>query len=161
GFFLNDELTDFTFKPGIANNYQLIQGKKNLIEPMKRPLSSMTPTIITKDGKLFMIVGTPGGSTIISQLVQVITNVIDFGMNIQKAEDASRIHMQALPNKVFTELHALPSTVAHALRKMGYCFQIGSPYHKPIWGAVTGILINPRTNEIEGAMDFRRPSGAA
>jgi len=92
GFFLNNEMDDFTAKPGVANNFGLVQGNANVIEPGKRPLSSMAPTIVTKNGKVLLITGSPGGSTIPTTVLQVITNVIDYGMNITEAVSAPRIH---------------------------------------------------------------------
>jgi len=100
GFLLNNEMDDFSAKPGSPNQYGLIGSKANSIEPMKRMLSSMTPTIILKEGKPFMVIGSPGGSTIITQVLQTVQNVIDFGMNISDAISAPRIHHQWLPDKI-------------------------------------------------------------
>src|SRR5678815_1587869 len=97
GFLLNNEMDDFASKPGSPNMFGLVQGERNAIAPGKRPLSSMTPTILLKDGRLFMTVGAPGGSRISTAVMQVILNVVDFGMNIQDAIDAPRVHHQWLP----------------------------------------------------------------
>jgi len=119
GFLLNDEMDDFAAKPGTANLFGLVQGEKNAIAPGKRPLSSMTPTIILKDAKLFMVLGAPGGAAIISAMLQVIVNVIDFRMNVQEAVNFPRIHYQWKPDLVQIERGVSPDTVAD-LKRMGY-----------------------------------------
>lgn len=112
GFLLNNEMDDFSAKPGHPNLFGLVQGEANAIQPGKRPLSSMTPTIVLKDGKVFMVVGAPGGSRIINGVLQVILNVIDFGMNAQEAIDAPRIHHQWQPDKLMLERGFSPDTIA-------------------------------------------------
>lgn len=119
GFLLNDEMDDFASKPGSPNAFGLIQGEANAIQPGKRPLSSMTPTILTRDGKFFMAVGAPGGARIISAVLQTILNVVDFGMNAQDAVDAPRIHHQWQPDKLYLEPGISPDTVA-LLQSRGY-----------------------------------------
>jgi gamma-glutamyltranspeptidase/glutathione hydrolase len=119
GFLLNNEMDDFSAKPGEANMFGLVQGENNAIQPGKRPLSSMTPTIIEKDGKLFMTAGAPGGSRISTAVAQVILNVIDFGMNVQDAVDAPRVHHQWQPDKLSLEHGVSPDTVA-LLKSRGY-----------------------------------------
>jgi gamma-glutamyltranspeptidase/glutathione hydrolase len=119
GFLLNNEMDDFASKPGTPNMFGLVQGEANAIQPGKRPLSSMTPTIIVRDGRLFMTVGAPGGSRISTAVMQVILNVIDFGMNVQEAVDAPRFHHQWLPDKLSLERGISPDTVA-LLRSRGY-----------------------------------------
>jgi gamma-glutamyltranspeptidase / glutathione hydrolase len=119
GFLLNNEMDDFAAKPGTANMFGLVQGEANAIAPGKRPLSSMTPTIVVKDNTLFMTVGAPGGSRISTAVLQVILNVIDFGMNVQDAVDAPRFHHQWLPDKLSLERGISPDTVA-LLRSRGY-----------------------------------------
>src|SRR5579884_3117031 len=119
GFLLNDEMDDFAAKPGAANAYGVVQGAANAIQPGKRPLSSMTPTILARDGKLFMVVGGPGGPRIITSVLQVILNVIDFGMNVQDAVDFPRFHHQWLPDKLYLEAGISPDTVA-LLKAHGY-----------------------------------------
>src|SRR5207344_3327419 len=111
GVLLNNEMDDFASKPGSPNMFGLIQGEANSIQPGKRPLSSMTPTILTRDGKLFMTVGAPGGSRIISAVLQVILNVIDFEMNAQDAVDAPRFHHQWAPDKLYLERGISPDTI--------------------------------------------------
>lgn len=161
GFFLNNTLADFTIKPNAANNYGLIQGCPNIIAPNKQPLSSMAPTIITNNNQLYMVVSTPGGSTIPSQLVNVILNVIEYGMNISEAINMPRIHMQWLPDKIYMERFSFSPDTQSIMEKMGYVFQLGSPYGTPTWGAVAGILVDPITHVLTGAMDSRRSSGTA
>jgi gamma-glutamyltranspeptidase/glutathione hydrolase len=119
GFLLNNEMDDFASKPGTPNMFGLVQGEANAIQPGKRPLSSMTPTIIVRDGRLFMTVGAPGGSRISTAVMQVILNVIDFGMNVQEAVDAPRFHHQWLPDKLSLERGISPDTVA-LLQSRGY-----------------------------------------
>jgi gamma-glutamyltranspeptidase/glutathione hydrolase len=119
GFLLNNEMDDFSSKPGTPNMFGLVQGENNAIQPGKRPLSSMTPTIIEKDGKLFMTAGAPGGSRISTAVMQVILNVIDFGMNVQDAIDAPRVHHQWQPDKLSLERGISPDTVA-ILKARGY-----------------------------------------
>lgn len=156
GFFLNNEMDDFTSKPGVPNSFGLIQGKANRIEPGKRPLSSMSPTIVLRDGKLFMVTGSPGGSTIISTTMESLLNVAAFDMNMQQAVDAPRLHQQWYPDMVFAEPGLLTARTRAALEAMGYKFkQVKS------WGADEAILVNPKTHLLEGANDRRRPSGLA
>jgi len=119
GVLMNNEMDDFTVKPGAPNMFGLIQGEANAIQPGKRPLSSMTPTIVVKDGKLYMVVGTPGGSRIISNVLQVLLNVIDFKMNIQDAVNRPRFHHQWMPDKLFMEPGFSPDTEA-LLRAKGH-----------------------------------------
>jgi gamma-glutamyltranspeptidase/glutathione hydrolase len=119
GFLLNNEMDDFSSKPGTANMFGLVQGENNAIQPGKRPLSSMTPTIIEKDGKLFMTAGAPGGSRISTAVLQVILNVIDFNMNVQDAIDAPRFHHQWQPDRLSLERGISPDTVA-LLKARGY-----------------------------------------
>ena len=119
GFLLNTEMDDFSAKPGTANMFGLVQGENNAIAPGKRPLSSMTPTIVLKDGKLFMTAGAPGGSRISTAVLQVILNVLDFGMNVQDAIDFPRVHHQWQPDKLSLERNISPDTVA-ILKARGY-----------------------------------------
>ena len=156
GFFLNNEMDDFTSKPGVPNSFGLVQGKINQIEPGKRPLSSMSPTIVLRDGKVFMVTGSPGGSTIISTTLESFLNVVDFGMNMQQAVDAPRVHQQWLPDQVFIEPGLLTPRAQHELETMGYRFKTIKS-----WGADEAILVNPKTGLLEGANDRRRPAGLA
>ncbi len=171
GFFLNDEMDDFTVKPGSANMFGLVQGSANAIAPGKRPLSSMTPTIVTRDGRLVLVLGTPGGSRIISTVLQVLVNVIDHGMPLEEAVDAPRIHHQWLPDTLAAEPFALSADTAAALSRMGYRI-----VPLPPWGAgnaVEAIGIAPageapakalgfaRPGMLYGAADARAPAGSA
>ena len=156
GFFLNNEMDDFTSKPGVPNSFGLVQGHINEVQPGKRPLSSMSPTIVLRKHKLFMVTGSPGGSTIISTTLESILNVVDFGMNMQQAVDAPRVHNQWYPDMVFYEPGLMTPDVQSTLEKMGYKFKTVKS-----WGADEAILVNPRTHLLEGANDRRRPSGLA
>lgn len=156
GFFLNNEMDDFTSKPGVPNSFGLIQGRANRIEPGKRPLSSMSPSIVLHKGQLFMVTGSPGGSTIISTTLETMLNVIDFGMNMQQAVDAPRFHEQWFPSTVLIEPGLLTRTVRKRLEQMGYRFTHGNA-----WGAAMSILVNPKNGFYEGAADHRRPESMA
>jgi gamma-glutamyltranspeptidase/glutathione hydrolase len=154
GVLLNDEMDDFTAKAGVPNMYGLVQDEANRIEPGKRPLSSMTPTIVLRDGKPWMILGTPGGSRIITAVMLTMLNVIDYGMNLQEAVDAPRIHQQWLPDTTFVELRALsPDTVA-LLKSMGHKLTVPQPENH-----VAAILIEGE--RFFGALDPRRATGLA
>jgi gamma-glutamyltranspeptidase / glutathione hydrolase len=156
GFFLNDEMDDFTSKPGVANAAGLVQGKVNQVEPGKRPLSSMTPTIVMRDGKPLLLTGSPGDATIISTTLQSIIDVVDYGMNVQQAVDAPRMHQQWYPQEVWIEAGMLSSGSRRKLEQMGYRFRT---IHA--MGADEAILIDPKTGVLEGANDRRRPAGLA
>jgi gamma-glutamyltranspeptidase/glutathione hydrolase len=157
GFLLNDEMDDFSSKPGVPNSDGLIQGEANAIGPGKRPLSSMTPTIVVREGKPFLVLGSPGSSKIITTVANVLMGVIDYGMNIQEAVNAPRFHNQWLPDELNVEQWFSPDTV-EALRKMGYRVEFGlhdgadvSPY----WSDAECIAIDPKTGERLGASDYR------
>jgi gamma-glutamyltranspeptidase/glutathione hydrolase len=157
GFLLNDEMDDFTSKPGVPNTYGLVQGEANAIAPRKRPLSSMTPTIVLKDGKVAFATGSPGGGTIINTVLQVIVNVIDFGMNIQEAVDEPRFHHQWLPDKVAWEPFEFSRDTGDALLRMGHVFA-----EKPEFlGDAESIAVDPKTGDRLGAPDPRRGGLAA
>ena len=175
GFFLNNEMDDFAIKPGVKNLYGLVQGATNAVAPRKQPLSSMSPTLITKDGKTFMVLGSPGGSRIITITLQTALNVIDHGMGLQEAVDAPRIHQQWLPDEVYYETRALSADTVKILTEKGYKMVEQDP-----WGAAEAILYGlPGANAaarsspdsavsgkvlpgyVYGANDPRRPSGAA
>ena len=177
GFFLNDEMDDFTVKVGEQNMYGLVQGATNAIAPGKRPLSSMTPTLVTKDGKVFMVVGSPGGSRIITITLQTVLNIIDHGMAPQEAVDAPRIHHQWLPDEVYFEQRGLSADTRKLLQERGYKLVEQTP-----WGAAELIMVGlpgaagvssessgndsavsgkVREGFIYGANDVRRPSGSA
>ncbi|MFW5399578.1 gamma-glutamyltransferase [Yersinia sp. 1252 StPb PI] len=177
GFFLNDEMDDFTVKVGEQNLYGLVQGATNSIAPGKRPLSSMSPTLVTKDGKTFMVLGSPGGSRIITITLQTALNVIDHGMAPQEAVDAPRIHHQWLPDEVYYEQRGVSADSLNLLKTMGY-----KMVEQNQWGAAELILVGlagvegvspansgndsavsgkVREGYLYGANDVRRPAGAA
>jgi gamma-glutamyltranspeptidase / glutathione hydrolase len=177
GFFLNDEMDDFTAKPGVANALGLVQGAANAIKPGKRPLSSMSPTIALRDGKVFMALGSPGGGRIITIVVETISNVVDHGMTVSEAVNAPRIHHQWLPDVIHVEPFALSPDTARLLAAMGHKIVEQAP-----WGAAEAILVGPRSaggtaaeiaiddsthgggvkpGMLYGANDARRPAGAA
>jgi gamma-glutamyltranspeptidase / glutathione hydrolase len=157
GFLLNDEMDDFSSAPGVPNSDGLIQGEANSIGPGKRPLSSMTPTIVVHDGKAFLVLGSPGSSKIITTVANVLMGVIDYGMNIQEAVNAPRFHNQWLPDVVSVEKWFSPDTIA-ALSKMGYNVEVGLHYGEffaPYWSDAECIEIDPKTGERLGASDGR------
>jgi gamma-glutamyltranspeptidase/glutathione hydrolase len=149
GFLLNDEMDDFTAKLGATNAYGLAQGPANLIEPGKRPLSSMTPTIVLKDGKPYLVLGAPGGSRIITAVLQVMLNVLDFHMNVQDAIDFPRVHAQWNIPRLEVERGVSPDTI-ELLRNMGYEIQPGNP---PIIARVEAILM--KDGWLQGGHDSR------
>ncbi|WJV61201.1 gamma-glutamyltransferase [Pectobacteriaceae bacterium C52] len=177
GFFLNDEMDDFTTKVGTQNLYGLVQGERNAIAPGKRPLSSMSPSLVTKDGKIFLVLGSPGGSRIITITLETALNIIDYGMAPQEAVDAPRIHHQWLPDKVYYEQRGLSADTLKLLKERGYDMVEQTP-----WGAAELIMVGlpgaagvssassgndaavsgkVREGYLYGANDSRRPSGAA
>ncbi|PHM69607.1 gamma-glutamyltransferase [Xenorhabdus kozodoii] len=177
GFFLNDEMDDFTTKVGEKNLYGLVQGATNSIAPGKRPLSSMSPTLVTKDNKIFLVLGSPGGSRIISITLQTALNIIEFNMPPQEAVNSPRIHHQWLPDEVYYEQRGLSKDTLNLLKTMGYNMVEQTP-----WGAAELIMIGlpgaagvtpessgndsavsgiVREGYIYGANDARRPAGAA
>jgi gamma-glutamyltranspeptidase / glutathione hydrolase len=150
GFILNNEMDDFSVKPGVPNLYGLVGGEANAIQPGKRMLSSMTPVIIAKGGKLFMVVGTPGGSTIITSVFQTIVNVIDFKMTAKDATFAPRFHQQWLPEHTFIEREGkLPEATVKALESKGHILR-----ERGYIGRVETILVQPN-GKLEGAADKR------
>ncbi|MCV9879817.1 gamma-glutamyltransferase [Brenneria izbisi] len=177
GFFLNNEMDDFTTKVGTQNLYGLVQGERNAIAPGKRPLSSMSPSLVTKDGKIFLVLGSPGGSRIISITLQTALNIIDHGMAPQEAVDAPRIHHQWLPDEVYYEQRGLSADTLALLKQRGYQMVEQTP-----WGAAELIMVGlpgavgvtpansgndsavsgkVREGYLYGANDIRRPAGAA
>lgn len=149
GFLLNNEMDDFSIKPGVKNYYGLVGSDANAIEPNKRPLSSMSPTIVLKDGKVFLVVGSPGGARIITTVLQVISNVIDHNMDISTAVMAPRFHMQWLPDEIRVEPFGLNMDVKKRLQNMGYKIS-----EQPYMGDVNAILI--KDGNITGANDTRK-----
>jgi gamma-glutamyltranspeptidase / glutathione hydrolase len=169
GFLMNNEMDDFTTKIGVPNTYGLIQGPANSIAPGKRPLSAMTPTILTtpshwyKHGKLAFVMGTPGGSTIITTVANNIISTIDNGLNIQQAADAPRFHHQYLPDRIDLE-KKFSAEVGEQLKAMGYTVNrlaIADEHNPGTWGDSELIAVDPKTHELLGGHDSRRAFGKA
>lgn len=150
GFLLNNEMDDFAAKAGVPNIYGLVGNDANCIAPEKRPLSSMSPTIVLKDGKLFLVCGSPGGSRIITTTLQVISNVIDHGMDVSEAVMAPRFHMQWLPDELRVEEYGLSRDVENALKAMGYDIRVKSPM-----GDVNAIIVDQESGAVYGSGDPR------
>lgn len=149
GFLLNNEMDDFAVKPGVANAYELLQGEVNSIAPGKRPLSSMTPTIVTRDGKLRLVLGSPGGPTIINTVLNTILNVVEYKMNVQQAVDAPRFHHQWMPDALRMEPGFSPDTL-QILRSRGHQVE-----PRDSIGDVHAIAVDEKTGELLGAADPR------
>ncbi len=164
GIIMNDEMDDFATKPGVPNMFGLVQGEQNAIQPGKTPLSSMSPTIVSRGGKLVMVIGSPGGSRIPTITLEAILNVIDGHMDIASAIDAPRIHEQWLPDVIEAETMALSPDTRRALEAMGYTIK-----DRTSWGSAAGILVGspalgatpPIGEHLFGAEDARAPAGAA
>ena len=159
GFVLNDEMDDFAAKQGAPNMYGLIQGPANGIAPGKRPLSSMTPTIVLKDGKLRFVLGSPGGSRIITTVANIFLSAAEENLNIQQAVDAPRFHHQYLPDKLYLEPGFSDATMA-GLQALGYKLDGGEPDDRT-WSDGECIAVNPRTGMLEGGHDNRHSYGKA
>ena len=155
GFLLNDEMDDFASKQGVPNMFGLIQGPANAIAPGKRPLSSMTPTIILKNGKVAMVLGSPGGGRIITTVANIFLSVADERLNIQQAVDAPRFHHQFLPDVLDLE-PGFSEHTQQALRTMGYSLKVGGR-----WSDGECIAVDPTTGELEGGQDHRHHYGLA
>jgi gamma-glutamyltranspeptidase/glutathione hydrolase len=156
GFLMNNEMDDFSAKPGSPNAYGLIHGKANAIAPQKRPLSAMTPTIVVKDGKLYLVLGSPGGPTIINTVLQTILNVLDFGMSVQEAVDAPRIHHQWMPDRLVLERIGFSEDVIQALKSRGQIVEV-----RGLIGDCQAIIVDPKTGALMGAADPRLDGRAA
>ncbi len=164
GVLLNDEMDDFTAKIGVPNLYGLVQGEANRIEPGKRPLSSMSPTIVTKDGKPVMVVGTPGGSRIITATLHTILNVIDYGMNVQEAVDAPKFHQQWLPEATNVDAFALSPDTRRILEGWGQKFAGPQPVNHLAVILIGAPALGGKpigNNRYYGANDPRRGTGLA
>ena len=172
---MNNEMDDFASKPGVANQFGLVGSPANAVAPGKTPMSSMSPTVLTKDGKLAMVLGSPGGSRIITIVIETIVNVVDHGMTVSEAIDAPRVHMQWIPDAIEIEPFALSADTRKILEDEGYRFKDHSP-----WGQVAGIVTDafgpsggadslaipflaqpPKPYRLYGADDDRDPAGSA
>lgn len=151
GFFLNNEMDDFSAKPGVPNMFGLIGAEANSIAAEKRMLSSMTPTIVEKDGKLWMVVGSPGGSTIITAVAQTILNCYEFNMSMQEAVNAPRFHHQWLPDAIIFEPNGFPTNLVNDLKGKGYNI---NEENTPVIGKVDAIKVLPN-GRLEGGADKR------
>jgi gamma-glutamyltranspeptidase/glutathione hydrolase len=156
GFLLNDEMDDFASKQGAPNMFGLVQGPANSIAPGKRPLSSMTPTIVLKDGKVAMVLGSPGGGRIITTVANIFLSVADQKLNIQEAVDAPRFHHQYLPDILYLE-PGFPDATVDALRSLGYQIKVSKGH----WSDGECIAVDPETGELEGGQDHRHHYGKA
>ena len=155
GIFLNNEMDDFTVKPGIPNEYGLVQGRSNAIAGGKRPLSAMTPTIVERNGELRYVIGSPGGSTIITTVAQVLINTIDYGLTISEAVDAKRFHNQHLPDQIFVEPVGFSSDTIEKLEAMGHAIEPRRGYS----GRAQGIEVEEGV--LYGRADLRGGGQAA
>jgi gamma-glutamyltranspeptidase/glutathione hydrolase len=156
GFLLNNEMDDFTSKPGVPNLYGLLQGPANAIGPGKRPLSAMTPTIVLKNGKLFLVLGSPGGPTIITTVANVLMGVVDYGLNIEQAVNAPRFHDQWMPDQIELEAVGFSPDTIGILEHMGHKIKMTHGY----WGDAECIAVDQKTGELLGASDGRNDGKA-
>ena len=161
GILMNNEMDDFTAKVGVKNMFGLLQGPANAIVPGKRPLSSMTPTIVLKDKKLFLVTGSPGGPTIINTVLQIVSNVIDFGMSITQAVESPRIHHQWMPDSLSYERNGLSTDTAHILKSLGHSFKERASYEGAYQGDAETVMVDPETHLRLGASDLRRGDSKA
>ena len=161
GILMNNEMDDFTSQVGTANMFGLIQGEANAIVPGKRPLSSMTPTFVLKDGQLLLVTGSPGGPTIINTVFQIITNVVDHQMPVMQAVEAPRIHNQWLPDVVTFERFGLSPDTQAALKARGHILPERKSYEGAYQGDGETIAVDPQTGLRSGAADPRKPDSKA
>lgn len=161
GILMNNEMDDFTAKVGVKNMFGLLQGPANAIVPGKRPLSSMTPTIVLKDKKLFFVTGSPGGPTIINTVLQIVSNVIDFGMSVTQAVESPRIHHQWMPDSLSYERNGLSTDTANILKSLGHSFKERASYEGAYQGDGETIMVDPETHLRLGASDLRRGDSKA
>jgi gamma-glutamyltranspeptidase/glutathione hydrolase len=155
GFLLNNEMDDFASKVGVPNAYGLIQGEANAIAPNKRPLSTMTPTIVVKEGKPWLVLGTPGGSTIVTTVANVLIGVVDFGLDIQQAVNSPRFHHQWMPDRIVLENNRFSPDTVNLLKSRGHSVGFG------LGGDAECIQIDLATGDRLGASDARNEHGKA
>lgn len=160
GFFLNNDLKDFALEANQPNLFFLVQSTNNVIEGNKRPLSSMSPSLVMKDGQVFMALGAAGGPTIITSIVEALENVIDFGMDVRAASDSARYHMQWEPDVIYMEPYAFSADTLTLLQRMGYRVQEQLFDRYLYWGQMASLLVEP-SGIINGASDNRHPNGRA
>jgi gamma-glutamyltranspeptidase/glutathione hydrolase len=161
GILMNNEMDDFTAKVGVKNMFGLLQGPANAIQPGKRPLSAMTPTLVFKDGKLVLVTGSPGGPTIINTVLQIVTNVVDFGMSAAQAVEAPRIHHQWMPDTLTYERYGISVDTAAILKAKGHDLKERASYEGSYQGDAETIFIDPKTNLRHGAADPRKADSRA
>ncbi|MBL9199746.1 MAG: gamma-glutamyltransferase, partial [Opitutaceae bacterium] len=161
GVLMNNEMDDFTAKVGVKNMFGLLQGAANSIQPGKRPLSAMTPTMVFKDGKLVLVTGSPGGPTIINTVLQVVTNVIDFGMPVAQAVEAPRVHHQWMPDQLTHERFGMSADTLALLKAKGHTVHERQSYEGAYQGDAETIAIDPRTGHRLGAADPRKQDSRA
>lgn len=161
GILMNNEMDDFTAKVGVKNKFGLLQGASNAVVPGKRPLSSMTPTLVFKDGKLLIATGSPGGPTIINTVLQVILNIIDHRLPVAAAIDAPRIHHQWMPDTITYERNGMSADTIATLAAKGHTLQERVSYEGSYQGDAETIWIDPKTNVRQGASDPRKPDSKA
>ena len=151
---MNNEMDDFSAKPGVPNAYGLVGGDANAVQAGKRPLSSMTPTIVNKDGQVWLVTGSPGGARIITTVLQVVMNMIDHGMNVAEASTAPRVHHQWLPDELRVEEGISLDTI-RLLQAKGHVIAL-----KDAMGSTQSIMRDPASGALYGASDPRRPDAA-
>jgi gamma-glutamyltranspeptidase/glutathione hydrolase len=156
GILMNNEMDDFSSKPGAPNMYGLVHGEANSIAGGKRPLSAMTPTIVLREGKLYLVLGSPGGPSIINTVLQTLLCVIDFGMTVQEAVDAPRVHHQWMPDRLVLERIGIPADVLDALRSRGHTLE----FRRAI-GDCHAIMVEAATGVRLGAADPRQDGKAS
>jgi gamma-glutamyltranspeptidase / glutathione hydrolase len=161
GILLNNEMDDFTAKIGVKNMFGLLQGPANAIGPRKRPLSSMTPALVFRDGKLLLVTGSPGGPTIINTVLQVISNVVDHGMPVMQAVEAPRIHHQWMPDVLTYERYGISKDTAALLTAKGHTLKERVSYEGAYQGDAETVFVDPKTNVRHGAADPRKPDSLA
>ena len=161
GILMNNEMDDFTAKVGVKNMFGLLQGPANAIVPSKRPLSSMTPTLVFRDGKLLLVTGSPGGPTIINTVLQVVSNIVDHGMPVMQAVEAPRIHHQWMPDTLSYERFGISKDTTALLAAKGHTLKERVSYEGAYQGDAETVFVDPKTGLRHGAADPRKPDARA